>query len=207
MDMKLNYVYNLVPLVGMYLDIHVIVTSSFARFCYFCTLGCEKQYFPNDQLSAAAWLAPPSWPRCWLAAESLLLPETPWLEAPSWRRRWLAAESPSLLADPEGVVYLTLSKHCWSWLGEPSAPGRVPCPESTRCIPTLLEGGKTQVIDKYPPLSNVTRCCNTPLLYLHGAYLSYSTVRRGLPYRTNRPYQNMVTSHPFLTHSQTPGIL
>ena len=82
-----------------------VVSLAFATFV--CTLGREQQYFPNDQLSTAAWLAPPSWPRCWLAAKSLLLPETPWLEHPSWCRRWLAAESLSLLADLEGVAYRT----------------------------------------------------------------------------------------------------
>ena len=51
--------------------------ASLASATFVCTLGREQQFFPNDQLSAAAWLAPPSWPRHWLAAESLLLPKTP----------------------------------------------------------------------------------------------------------------------------------
>ena len=97
----------------LFLEIQLVNIScslqvgSLASTTFVCTLGREQQYFPNNQLSAAAWLTPPSWPRCWLATESLLLPETPWLEPPSWRRRWLAAESLSLLADPEGVVYRT----------------------------------------------------------------------------------------------------
>ena len=57
--------------------LQVASLASATTTTFVCTLGREQQYFPNDQLSTAAWLAPPSWPRRWLAAESLLLPETP----------------------------------------------------------------------------------------------------------------------------------
>ena len=58
----------------------------------------QAGFASHDQLSAS--LAPPSWPQRWLAAESLLLCETPWLKPPSWHRRWLAPESVSPLEIP-----------------------------------------------------------------------------------------------------------
>ena len=76
----------------------MVQVASLASATFVCTLGREQQYFLSDQLSAS--LAPPSWHRCWLAAESLLFPKTPWLEPPSWPRRWLTAESLSLLEIP-----------------------------------------------------------------------------------------------------------
>ena len=95
--------------------IQVASLASLASATFVCTLGREQQYILNattegrllllqagfashDQLSAS--LAPPSWRQRWVAAESLLLPETPWLEPPSGRRCWLAAESLSHLEIP-----------------------------------------------------------------------------------------------------------
>ena len=53
----------------------LIQVASLASATFVCTLGREQQYFLNNQLSAS--LTPPSWRRCWLAAESLSLLEIP----------------------------------------------------------------------------------------------------------------------------------